>query len=48
MHGETGCINRNLVALLSQMKDQPLAYNKDHQEDREALSETIDTLRSSP
>ena len=35
----------NLVALLTLMKGQPLAYNKDNQEDKEGLFDTVDTLR---
>ncbi|CAB3736691.1 MULTISPECIES: argininosuccinate lyase [Achromobacter] len=43
--GKTGRVNGNLVALLTLMKGQPLAYNKDNQEDKEGLFDTADTLR---
>jgi argininosuccinate lyase len=36
----------HLVALLTMIKGQPLAYNKDNQEDKEALFDTVDTLRA--
>jgi len=36
-----------LVALLTLMKAQPLAYNKDNQEDKEALFDTVDTVKDS-
>ncbi len=42
--GKTGRVNGNLVALLTLMKGQPLAYNKDNQEDKEPLFDTVDTL----
>jgi argininosuccinate lyase len=42
--GKTGRVNGHLVALLTLMKAQPLAYNKDNQEDKEPLFDTIDTL----
>ncbi|MBI5658929.1 MAG: argininosuccinate lyase [Nitrosomonadales bacterium] len=44
VRGKTGRINGNLVALLTLMKGQPLAYNKDNQEDKEPLFDTVDTL----
>ncbi len=44
VRGKTGRVNGNLVALLTQMKGQPLAYNKDNQEDKEPLFDTVDTL----
>ncbi|MDK2125017.1 argininosuccinate lyase [Parachitinimonas caeni] len=44
VRGKTGRINGNLMALLTLMKSQPLAYNKDNQEDKEPLFDTIDTL----
>ena len=47
LRGKTGRVNGNLVALLTLMKGQPLAYNKDNQEDKEPLFDTIDTLRGS-
>ena len=43
--GKTGRVNGNLVALLTLMKGQPLAYNKDNQEDKEGLFDTVDTVR---
>ena len=43
--GKTGRVNGHLVALLTLMKAQPLAYNKDNQEDKEPLFDTVDTLR---
>jgi len=45
VRGKTGRVNGHLVALLTLMKSQPLAYNKDNQEDKEPLFDTIDTLR---
>ena len=44
MRGKTGRVNGNLVALLTLMKGQPLAYNKDNQEDKEPLFDTADTI----
>ncbi len=44
MRGKTGRINGHLIALLTLMKSQPLAYNKDNQEDKEPLFDTVDTL----
>ncbi|MGE0558669.1 MAG: argininosuccinate lyase [Burkholderiales bacterium] len=44
VRGKTGRVNGNLVALLTLMKGQPLAYNKDNQEDKEPLLDTVDTL----
>ena len=43
--GKTGRVNGHLIALLTLMKAQPLAYNKDNQEDKEGLFDTADTLR---
>ena len=43
--GKTGRVNGNLIALLTLMKGQPLAYNKDNQEDKEPLFDSADTLR---
>ena len=43
--GKTGRVHGNLVALLTLMKGQPLAYNKDNQEDKEGLFDTADTIR---
>ena len=42
--GKTGRVNGHLVALLTLMKAQPLAYNKDNQEDKEPLFDTVDTI----
>jgi len=44
VRGKTGRVNGHLVALLTVMKGQPLAYNKDNQEDKEPLFDTVDTL----
>ena len=44
VRGKTGRINGHLVALLTLMKGQPLAYNKDNQEDKEPLFDTVDTV----
>ena len=43
VRGKTGRANGNLVALLTLMKGQPLAYNKDNQEDKEPLFDSADT-----
>ena len=45
VRGKSGRVNGNLVSLLTLMKSQPLAYNKDNQEDKEPLFDTIDTLQ---
>ena len=42
--GKTGRVNGHLMSLLTLMKGQPLAYNKDNQEDKEPLFDTVDTL----
>ncbi|HSN34012.1 MAG TPA: argininosuccinate lyase [Ideonella sp.] len=42
--GKTGRVVGHLVALLTLMKGQPLAYNKDNQEDKEPLFDSVDTL----
>ncbi|MGB6054292.1 MAG: argininosuccinate lyase, partial [Burkholderiaceae bacterium] len=42
--GKTGRVNGHLVALLTLMKGQPLAYNKDNQEDKEPLFDAADTV----
>lgn len=47
VRGKTGRVNGNLVALLTLMKGQPLAYNKDNQEDKEPLFDSVDTLQGS-
>ena len=44
VRGKTGRVNGNLMALLTLMKSQPLAYNKDNQEDKEPLFDTADTV----
>jgi len=44
--GKTGRVYGNLMALLTTMKALPLAYNKDMQEDKEGLFDTVDTLLS--
>ena len=44
--GKTGRVYGHLVALLTLMKAQPLAYNKDNQEDKEPLFDTVDTVRA--
>lgn len=44
VRGKTGRVIGHLVALLTLMKGQPLAYNKDNQEDKEPLFDTVDTL----
>ncbi|MEO7246798.1 MAG: argininosuccinate lyase, partial [Rubrivivax sp.] len=43
--GKTGRVVGHLMALLMLMKGQPLAYNKDNQEDKEPLFDSVDTLR---
>jgi len=43
--GKTGRVNGHLIALLTLMKGQPLAYNKDNQEDKEGLFDSADTIR---
>ena len=42
--GKTGRVYGNLMALLTTLKALPLAYNKDMQEDKEGLFDTVDTL----
>ena len=44
VRGKVGRVNGHLVGLLTLMKGQPLAYNKDNQEDKEPLFDTVDTL----
>lgn len=44
VRGKTGRVYGHLTALLTLMKGQPLAYNKDNQEDKEPLFDTADTL----
>jgi argininosuccinate lyase len=45
MRGKTGRLYGALVTMLTVMKGQPLAYNKDNQEDKEPLFDAADTLR---
>ncbi len=45
VRGKSGRVIGHLIALLTLMKSQPLAYNKDNQEDKEPLFDTVDTLR---
>jgi argininosuccinate lyase len=47
VRGKTGRVNGHLICLLTLMKSQPLAYNKDNQEDKEPLFDTVDTVRDS-
>ena len=47
VRGKSGRVFGHLMALLTLMKSQPLAYNKDNQEDKEPLFDTVDTLRGS-
>jgi len=47
VRGKSGRVIGSLVALLTLMKAQPLAYNKDNQEDKEPLFDAVDTLRDS-
>ncbi len=44
VRGKSGRVYGHLVALLTLMKSQPLAYNKDNQEDKEPLFDTLDTI----
>jgi argininosuccinate lyase len=46
IRGKTGRVYGNLMSLLTVMKSLPLAYNKDMQEDKEALFDTVDTLKA--
>ena len=47
VRGKVGRVSGNLICLLTLMKSQPLAYNKDNQEDKEPLFDTIDTVQGS-
>ena len=47
IRGKTGRVYGNLMALLTLMKSLPLAYNKDLQEDKEPLFDTVDTVKMS-
>ncbi len=44
VRGKTGRVYGNLVTMLTLMKSQPLAYNKDNQEDKQPLFDSIDTV----
>jgi argininosuccinate lyase len=44
VRAKTGRVNGHLMSLLTLMKGQPLAYNKDNQEDKEPLFDTVDTV----
>jgi argininosuccinate lyase len=44
IRGKTGRVNGHVVALLTLMKGQPLAYNRDNQEDKEPLFDAVDTV----
>jgi argininosuccinate lyase len=46
IRGKTGRVYGNLIALLTTMKGLPLAYNKDLQEDKEPLFDTVDTIKN--
>ena len=45
VRGKTGRVNGHLISLLTLMKGQPLAYNKDNQEDKEPVFDTVDTVK---
>ena len=45
VRGKSGRVFGDLMGLLTMMKGLPLAYNKDMQEDKEAVFDAIDTLR---
>lgn len=47
VRGKSGRVTGHLVSLLMLMKSQPLAYNKDNQEDKEPLFDTVDTVLNS-
>ncbi len=47
VRGKTGRIFGHLISLLTLMKSQPLAYNKDNQEDKEPIFDTVDNLAGS-
>jgi argininosuccinate lyase len=47
VRGKSARVIGDLVALLALMKSQPLAYNKDNQEDKEPLFDAVDTLKDS-
>jgi argininosuccinate lyase len=45
VRGKTGRVHGHLMSLLTLMKSQPLAYNKDNQEDKEPLFDLLDTIK---
>ncbi len=45
IRGKTGRVNGNLMTLLSMLKGLPLAYNKDMQEDKEAIFDSVDNVK---
>ena len=45
IRGKTGRVNGDLVTLLTMMKGLPLAYNKDMQEDKEAIFDAVDNVK---
>jgi argininosuccinate lyase len=47
IRGKSGRVFGHLVALLTLMKSQPLAYNKDNQEDKEPLFDAVDNVKGS-
>src|SRR5699024_4292487 len=47
VRGKTGRVNGHLISLLTLMRSQPLAYNKDNQEVKEPLFDAVDTLHGS-
>ncbi|MDH5217273.1 MAG: argininosuccinate lyase, partial [Gammaproteobacteria bacterium] len=47
IRGKSGRVVGNLISLITLMKGQPLAYNKDNQEDKEPLFDSIDTIKAS-
>lgn len=47
VRGKSGRVVGHLMSLLTLMKSQPLAYNKDNQEDKEPLFDTLDTVKDS-
>jgi len=47
LRGKVGRVYGNLIQLMTVMKGTPLAYNKDFQEDKEGLFDTVDTLKKS-
>ena len=46
IRGKSGRVSGHLIALLMLMKAQPLAYNKDNQEDKEGIFDCVDTLQN--